>query len=48
MKRFLAALTFTTAVLAFAPVPLVAQTSARQPAAPAAAQTPEGRYVEDA
>lgn len=51
MKRFLAALTFTTAALSFAPVPLVAQTSARQPApptAPAAAQTPEGRYVEDA
>ncbi|HEX6324214.1 MAG TPA: hypothetical protein VFZ36_10855 [Vicinamibacterales bacterium] len=51
MKRFLTALTLATVVLSFAPVPLVAQTSGRQvasPAAPAAVQAPEGRYVEDA
>jgi hypothetical protein len=42
MMRFLTALTFTTAILAFAPVPLVAQARpSAQPAAPATVQ-----YVE--
>lgn len=37
MKRFLAALSLTTAVLAFAPVPLTAQARPQTPAAPAPA-----------
>lgn len=41
MKRFLAALSLCTAVLSFAPVPLVAQT----PAPPAAPQPPTPGYV---
>ncbi len=45
MKRFLPALIFSTAVLSFVPVPLVAQ--ARPPAAPAAPSAPGSvQYVE--
>src|SRR5688500_15818263 len=51
MKRFAAALVFTTAVLAALPMPLVAQGTAR-PQGPAVqvppARTVEGRLVEDA
>lgn len=49
MMRFFAALTFSTAILSFAPVPLVAQT--RPPAAPAVPSAPatdETRYIEPA
>ena len=46
MMRFFAALTFSTAILSFAPVPLVAQA---RPAAPAVAQAPAGSpYAEPA
>ncbi len=44
MKRFLAALTFSTAVLSFAPVPLVAQS--RPPAAPPAPAAGAVQYLE--
>ena len=48
MKRFLAALTVTTAVLASAPVPLVAQAQRPDPPPQTAASRPDGRYLEDA